>query len=786
MIKSIFLILLPLYAISGTLVLNLARDDNKTYSFMHLEDSQGITCSTKMNHDFKDQIICVFKTALNHPREPLENRYFKIDFLHKKVVVTPKYNFEYYPMKKTFIKDNRIETAKNAVARHWILIGFKGKSALFLKKKTRGLSFPVIFKKSALPAIGELDFDLNPIEKNSHAKALVKIKELYHDKKYQKVLDEVNYLLEGEQSLFNNEAKLYKIRALDKIINESDSKSHDDGLNPEEIIDLAKAWVKENPSNVRIPEMYMYIAKTYLKIGRASKAQKYLTILANEYPDSKYNFLAKLANADFIYKVKSKDDAIKKYKEILYNTKDFEVASMAALKLTQAYVAKNKIKKATQYFDKILHANVAFVKSHAQEAYKLANIFAENNESNVSLQIGTLLQEDLKKSHLDEDELKKNIAYWYEKSQDTDKAIALYKHYLEEEKFGKYRDFVSEHLDKIMLSSDEANETKKLAYLDTIMTRYKDDAIYAKALLAKANLLLKNEQYQAILQMKKELKKHGGTALLQEVAKKQLEKLYHDKHCKEAIKLEDEYNLTVTSKQESLAFDCYAQESLYDKALAISKRKIADKALDEKLKWTYKSAKLYGKLGRYKALILAADDVEKLQKILKTDKYNDIIYDKIDAFYQLGGYDELMLKEVQKCEKIFPNNVKNLDVFEKILNYAKKKRDISLVINYAKKMMDLQEKYKIDTYTPKVQLDYIDALRDKKRFKLALDETLKLLYKKLNDTQRAHVLYLAGDLSEKFDKIKEAKEFYTKCGEIVEDSAWVQLCSENLQLLDEK
>jgi len=786
MFKSIFLILLPLYVTSATLSLNIVRDMNQTYSIMHLEDSDTIKCTMKMNDKFKDEVICQFKNPLYKHPEPLENRYFKIDFFDKKIRIFPKYAYEFYPLKKSFIKDDVVDTDKSLSYNHWVIVSFKSKSNLYTKKNSDGLAFPISFKKNDLPSIGELDFDLNPINKNINVNAIIKIKELYKAKKYDKALKEADYLLAEKKSIFTAEAKLFKIRSLDKLIDDSESKSKDDGLDPIDIIDLAQEWIEENPSNMQLPEMYMYIAKTHLKLGKSSKAKKYLDILEREYQDSRYNFLAKLANADKIYREKDKNDAIKKYKYVLYNTKDFDIASMAALKLTTAYIQKKKIQKAKLFFDKVITVNETFVKSHASEAYALAKTFAENNESNVSIQIGTLLEKDIKNYDINADELKKNIAYWYEKSKNNDKAIALYKSYLDKEKYGKYRDFVSERLDKVMLNADEQNETKKLAYLETIMIRYKEDSIYAKALLAKANIYLKNSKYENILQMNGELKKYGGDALLSEVAKKQFAIYLVDKQCNKALNLELEYNLTVEVKQEESAYNCYSQLNKYEKALDISKKNMKSEALDEKLKWTYNSAKIYIKQAKFKALILAADDVDKLQELLKSDKYNDLIYNKIEAYYHLGGYDELMLREVQKCEKLFPDNVKNLDVFEKVLLYAKKRKDTSLVINYAKKMIDLQEKYNLVTYTPKLELDYIKALRTKGRYKEALAMDIKLLYKKLNDKQRAHVLYIAGDLSEKVKKFKEAKEFYTKCGEIVEDTAWVELCSENLQLLEDK
>jgi tetratricopeptide (TPR) repeat protein len=783
--KSIFLIFLPLYLISASINMNIMRDNNQTYSVVHLEDSNDIRCEVKMNAAFKDVLICHFQRRALKYKQPLENRYFKISFQENRIQIVPKYHFHYYPFKKSFIKDNVVDSYKSAPYKHWIIVGYKDKSSIFTTKNHEGLAFPITFQKLSPPMIGELNFDLHPVEKNIDANAIIKIKRAYNKKKYEKVLKEANYLLEEKKSVFSNEAKLYKIRALDKIIHSTDAISQEDGLDPNEIIDLALEWIAENPSNDHLAEMYMYIAKTYIKLGRSSKAKKYLEILEREYKDSKFNYLAKLANADKIYKVKSKDEGIKLYKEILYNTDDFDIASMAALKLANAYIDKENIKKAKLFLEKVISANKAFIKSHAKESYAIAKTFAENNESNLSIQIASLLKEDIDKTDIDAGELKKNIAYWYEKMHNYDKAVALYKKYLEEEKYGKYRDFVSERLDKVMLNSAEENITKKLSYLDNIMIKYKGDAIYAKALLAKANLYLKNRNYEAILSMEKELKKYHGDALLKEVAKKQLAIYYHDRACRKAVALEEEYNLTIEPSEEEAAFHCYVKLSKYKEALAISKAKIKSDALPQRLKWTYNSAKIYKKMGKYKALILAADDVEKLQKLLKSSAYNDIIYDKIEGYYYLGGYDELMLAEVKKVEKLFPQHVKNLDVYEKVLSYAKKRKDSSLIINYAKKMIDLQEKYRLETYTPKVQLDYINALRDKGRYKQALDEVLKLLYKKLNDTQRAHVLYLAGDLSEKFKKIKEAKEFYTKCGEIVENSAWVELCSENLQLLEE-
>ena len=784
MYKSIFLIFLPIYLISASIDINILRDNNQTYSIIHLRDSADIVCEVKMNDAFKDILICEFLGESLKKRELVENRFFKLDFSSKAVRITPKYHFDYYPFQETFIRDNELHAKSTNRYPHWIVVGYEKTTDIYHKKSKTGLGFPIEFASSAFPSIGELDFDLNPIVKTSNASALVKIKEAYRRKQYRKVLQLVEQFSDEEKTVFTDEAKLYKIRALDKIINDARTKEDDDGLDPMEIVDLAEVWVEDNPSSVILPEIYMIVAKTYLKMGRANKAKKYLDILENEYTKSRYNFLAKLTQADKIYKIKSKDEGISLFKKVLYGTEDFDIASMAAMRLSEAYLAKQEVKKAKDFLEKVVESNSAFIITHANDAYALAKRFADNNESNLSLQVALKVQKNLKDSMIDEDELKKNIAFWYEKSSNIDMAVQLYKAYLDEEKYGRYRDFISERLDKSMVNSTEENETKKLAFLESVMQKYKGEGIYAKALLAKADIYLKNGKFEKILSLKEDLKKYGGEALLKEVAKKEQERLYEEDKCKKAIELENEYNLTVAPKYEKKAFSCYVKQSAYQKALAMAKEKLKSEDLEEKLAWSYGAAKLYYKQGKYKSLILAATDVEKLQKLVENSGYDDLIYEKIEGYYYLGNYDELMLKEVQKCEKLFPGAIKNLDVFEKVLMYAKKNQDTSLLLNYAKKMIELQEQYHIETYTPKLQLDYIKALRDKGRDKEALKVVLKLLYKKLNDTQRAHVLYLAGDLSEKQGNIKEAKGFYAKCGEIVDDSAWVELCSENLQLLE--
>ncbi|MMZ67335.1 hypothetical protein D1872_299140 [compost metagenome] len=106
-----------------------------------------------------------------------------------------------------------------------------------------------------------------------------------------------------------------------------------------------------------------------------------------------------------------------------------------------------------------------------------------------------------------------------------------------------------------------------------------------------------------------------------------------------------------------------------------------------------------------------------------------------------------------------------------------------LEVNYAKKVIDLKKRYKVKAYSPKIEILYAHGLQKIGKYKKALSVVLDLLNKPLTDAQKAEVLYLAGELSLALGKQKEAVEFYTKCGEIVKDSAWQKLCAENLEIL---
>jgi len=778
----IYLILFALHGYSASLTLNEAKDHNKSFSILHIKDDTPFLCEIKMRDDFKDIIVCTFSQRIT-PTILKVDRDLSIKSIDNKIEIIPKEKISLQSLQDDFITANIIKSEIGQPQKHWIIVGYKEEIALFQNSKKPNINFDIIFKDQPLPFVGSLNLEGLPITQKSDAFEMNHVREAYEDGKYERVINLSDKLLEEEDSAFLQEAKLYKLRAMDMLAWEMGEESEIDN---DKLLELAHDWIEENPSSKNLSEVLMYISKTYYKLGHIGKGNEYSDILKEEFYEDKFNKIAQLHKADRVYKNrKRRPEALKIYKDVLYNTDDLMIASRAASKISKRYLQTEKIDLAEDFYKKIVEANEPYLQENLKESYEFAKKFANAEKYDLAIQIvGILLSADSKNKYVDE--MRKDIGYWYELSGNKDGAFGLYRQYLEDYPNGAYVGFIQSRLDKTLLDLDEKNASKKMVNIDNILAKYPNDPIYKKALIEKAQILIENRKYKELFALEKALKANDGEKFLQYGAQKKVSedlKLYN---CKEAMYLLDEYNITVEPKDEENLFNCLMKFSQYKKALKISKNHLEEKELPKRLEWMYQTLKAYSKLDKNKSVVMIGEDIEKLSKVLKTKRYDDIVYEKAEAYYNLQEYDDMMLREVKKAEELFPNNIKNIDLFARVLRYAKNKKIDMLIASYAEKIIQLQKRHKISDYSPRVELDYINALKKLKQYSKALKEDVKLIYMKLTDLQRANVLYIAGELSLKTGKEKEAKEFFIKCGEIVEDSAWQRLCAENLKLLEEE
>ncbi len=777
----IYLILFIINCHSASLTLSIAKDDNIDFSILHIKDNKEFLCKIKMREDFKDIVVCTFMQDIK-PSISRSDRDFKIDSNENRLNIVPTNKMMLQSLQDDFILTNIIKSDVKSMHKHWIVVGYKDEMKLFKTSDENGINFDIVFQNKELPHVGSLDLDAQPVTQKNDAVSMSRVRKAYEEKKYSRVLKLTDDILEDRKSTFSKEAKLYKLRALDALAWEG---SEQGDVDTDELLDVATSWISENPSSTHLSEVLMYISKTYYKLGHVNKADEYSNILKEEFYDSRYTKLAQLHKADRIYKNrKRRVEAINIYKDVLYNTKDIMIASTAASKVSEKYLDANKVDLAYKFYKKVVDANEKYLLENRVQSYEFAKRFAKEGKLDLAIRVIAILLSD-KDENFQTDEMQKNLAYWYELRGDKEASYWLYREYLDNYKNGKYVEFVNNRIDKILLDIDEQNSSKKMENINNILTKYPNEPIYKKALIEKAKMLIKEEKYDQLFAIESELKKSDAQKYLQYGADKKIVQDLNSDNCKDAIYLRQEYSATIPKKLEIKLFECLMRLTKYSEALNLVQRYQNEKDLKIKLDWMYQSAKVHSKLDHNKKVIMLGEDIEKLSKIIKIKQYDDIVYLKAEAYYNLQEYDEMMLKEVNQAQKLFPYDIRNIDLFMKVVRYAKKRKIDLLIVDYAQKIIELQKRYKIDNYSPNIELDYINALKRLKQYDKALKEDLKLLFVKLTDLQKANVLYIAGELSLKTDKTKEAKEFFTKCGEIIEDSSWQRLCAQSLELLDE-
>ncbi len=772
---TIYLILLSINLYSAQLILNRYEEPDQSVDIYHLIDKHAVSCTTEYGKGFENIIRCQLAQPLKIDKKERHDTYFDIFFRSNEVVFKAKRFAQILPIDEKLI-DKDVVT-KNRIYRHWVIVGARKQPDILVNRGKKKFNFPVKYAKQPPPYIGALDLNGKPVKNKKGAIYLAKIAKMYRAKRYDAVLKLVKQYSSMHHDSFAKEIELYRIRAERGMAKQNREKY-------ENVLTDALQWIEDNPSNKHIPEAYLYVVESYLAKGRLKQAEKFLHMLTGGFTDNKYTQRAEIAYANAIYRQKKRrKEALKIYKKVLYATKDIETASQAAIRIANSYLDFSEPAKAEKIFRKVLKSNPEFVREHYKAAYVLAKRFADAEHYDIALEIAEVLLSVHDKDFADD--LLKSMGFWEESRGNREKAIAIYNQYLKQYKKGKNKIFVLKHLDTLMLLHNDANVSKKLQFIDLVLSKYEDPDIQKRALEEKAKLLLDQKRYGDVLQMRKKLHKYKLNKYVDQAALQETVRALQDQKCETAMKTIQDYNVTVEEKYDDKLFMCEIETGMFKDAMQTGKKHIDSKDLHEKLKWLYLMTKLYQKLDKNKKVILTGNDVYKLANTLGESKYKDVLYDIAEAYYNLREYDDLMLKTVHEIEKLFPNDIRNIDLFMKVVRYAQKRQDLLLEINYAKKVIDLQKKYKVKAYSPRINIIYAHGLQKLGKYKEALSVVRRLTTRKLTDRQRAEVLYLAGELSARLHRKEEAIRYFTECGDIVQDSEWQKLCAENLQLLSE-
>ena len=779
------------------IVLNSGKESKINYAILHVMDVKPFSCQTLPDALDKKHYICKISRPINKPIESKKMKLAEIDFYEKDgefyVTIEPKVDSKLIPVEESLYTTTEILTKpKEKLYTHWtVLLQDK---PLYEEKNVRdAIDFPVEFPKYQKPYIGALDLNGAPISyaQSKDIGLYLEIKQAYESGYYDSVVKDVKRVLTlYPNSIFRSELELYQMRAMDKILSaKGEEKSDNLPFDENDIITVGKRWAKEFASDENIPEVLMMMTKSYIKNSSKSDANYLIDILVSEHPDSLFTKRAILLYADNLFLKKEKDKAMNLYLDVLFSAQDLDIASEAAIRLSDHQMDAGKMKEAKEYLLKVLNVNAQFLLKDKDASYKLARRLFEHRLFDLAAKITDLLLENTPKKADNREMLLKESGDWHAKANEVEAAHARYQEYLADYKnSGEFVQEVTESLDELFFKLNENNETKLADYYDKLIEKYNNE-IGQKALLEKAKLLLKQQRYQEVLNLQKQL---GNVPdryeikpdeLIYEAAKAlALGELQKDE-CQNVIGLIETYKLQIAEPEyEEKLFKCFMRVSRYDRAKDIAETHLKDAQLASRYAWSQKEVQVLFKMGKYQEALAFKEDLKTLSFSLREKIGLETIRDLFFSLVKLKNL-EGAASLAESIKILYPDEASNLDIYYEIVKMANDAKNDLLVVTYAQACFEMQKKFNSNALTPALEFSYIDALKRLGRDEEALRIAESLLSQTLGAKDKIRLFYQAGELSLKMQDSSKAKSYFTQCVTINEASSWKSICQQNLDLL---
>ena len=793
-IIALFILSAQLFAL--TIALNSGEENKKHYAILHIMDTEPFSCEKRVEASQKEPYTCITKKPSTKLIETKKTRYATIDFKEKEdaflIDITPQITSRLIPIEETLHETKELlGKAKQKQYRHWIIV-FEEESLYKEHTLQEGLSFPIPFEKHQYPYVGALDLNGMPISyaQTKDIELYLEIKRLYENRTdYPKVIKESQYLLSTfPHSLFRSDAELFILRSMDKLLGNQEKNSKD-LVSEEALVSRAKEWMKTFTSDEGLPEVLMLMVKSYLALGLKADSNYYMDILINEHPKSPYTKRAMLLFADALFAQKEKEKAMNLYVDVLYGTKDLDIASEAAIRLSERYMDGGKAQEAKEYLLKVLNANQEYLLKNKEASLALAGRLYEHKLYDLAARVQEVLLEHVDTSDEHKEALLKQTGDTYAKAGMIDKAYQRYERYLHDYPNGLFVEDVKTSLDELFFQKEETNATQ--AYYDALIKQYANMPIGQKALEKKAQLLFQQKRFQEILDLESALlmlphiNHVTPEGFIYEAAQASaLEALSHNE-CSRVANLAQTYKLHFPPQtDDAKLFSCFMRASHYAKAQEIATNHLKENSLESRFTWMQHVLEATFKQAPYKVIdISLEEDLQTLSKNVKQPMMLETL--RILALNALNTKAlQKALGYVAEIEKHYPDMPSTLDVYAMLIRLASDQKDDLVVVGFAKKMVELQKKFHSTLYSPWVELIFIDALkrlgRDKEAYNLvaSLEENNTLKPEEL-----VRILYHGGELSLKLKENQKAKAYFQKCIQVKEVTPWRAICEENLKLL---
>lgn len=762
------------------------KEDQKPYSILHLSDVYDFKCLPTYNdYDEIIRIECKLPKASSSTFSPIKNAHFTVEYKASAsgymIAVTPKTKIALYSDSFDLHKTSYLYVSEISPAKRWSMLGYTDKMPLVgsTKKNADALNLPIRTSKEMYPYVGGLDLKGNPIKMKriQDVNDYMEIKKAYKSDNYAKTLSMAKQTLEKyPNTIFKNELLLYQIRALHFLEKN------------EELLVLSKQFIRQYSGDQAIAEVLAYTGDAYSKIGQVSDSDYFYKRLFSEYEESPFATQGMFLKAQQLEILGKQKEAVKYYRQVLDNTKDVDLASAAAFKLANIDIVFGHLDKAKIYIDKIVRANPGYFSKVREQSVSMINTYTENKDPKTAAKITLCLMEKSLPKSDDHQSLLKNLGLLYAVSGEKEKALARFDEYLKLYPYGAGMEEIKHAKDGLFFEKSEPKGKEGIKKYNDLIDRYGNDLVGQKALYKKAQLLLKEEKFQEVLDIESDLHRLNtkdfsdiNTIIGQSAIALTKQKLQALK-CSEAMTLHKMYRIKLQPQWDGLTFDCALRMGNFPVAKKIATPHLKASTIAERQVWLARLAKVHLRLGEYKEAIRAGKEAAALLEAQKNPSINSVYRTLFDAAERLGD-DVKMIEYIKGCEDAFGTNFADIERYTQMVSVGLKRKDEALVQNYAKRVVALQNRTKAYTQSPFIEFTLAQSLINQEKNNEALEVLKSLNARKLTPEKRSRQQYLIGSLAMKLGKTSQAKTAFGASIKADAKSAWGKLAKDALGLL---
>jgi len=749
-------LIFSLFFIVSIFGLEIVVDTTKGYSVLTMKNNSDFICKQKDNNSY----LCKFFSLPSTPLFSTNTIAFKFTPFFKNNMFYLKIKVKNNSFLKSFTKNlyegyNK-RVINPTIAKKWVIVSYKESPPFLSNKKIKGLKFPLKLDNDIY--VKAIDANGNPVDYDTQTADVIEYFSLLRKKSKDNLqINNIDDFLQlYPKSIFIPDVLYLKIKLLDEEGQGS------------ELIKLANKWIKKFSFNEHLSEIILILAKNYANEGFMEDATYMYERLFTEYEGSKYAYEGMIFLADQLYSAGDNKRAFELYKKAFSETKDLEVATLAASRIAQRYMGEGKIKESVKYYKKIFTANKQFLLKDKQSAYELINQLADYKKYRLAIKIGKELFKKLNKEDNLYEPLIYRLAKWNYEQEEFEEAKKWMDNYINKFPFGDFISEIKDLKDKILFQVKDKNTTLMLKRYDTIISKYKNSKLADKALIKKVELLYNLKNYKPIINLSQELQnlKEFNKSILFNSLKWTIIKDFNISNCSEGIKLYKDFNISLSKKYDEQLFNCAYKVRDFKLATTIPNRYFLSNNNTILLKWLKNKEKIFKATNNYKKDALIIEDICNIETKCYQFKYQQFF-----DYYHLNNSQEFLRLASELSKK---DNIKNIDIFMKVISYAKTNSNNLLTYTYGKKILTLQKKYKTYIHSPYIDFLVIKSTKKLNKKQEAINILKNLITLNIDDDNKARAYYMLSSLTNQ-------KKYLKKCIELNNSKTWKKLCEDTLK-----